>query len=120
RLESDLGKRLPDGDGVWAESWEIVDHAEHASRVTNGPLAGRDLAAITAEHPEWLLGADLAGGASGGRRALPLLLKYLDCQRVLSVQVHPDDAYAQRMTPPDLGKTEAWYIVAADPGAVLY
>jgi mannose-6-phosphate isomerase len=49
-----------------------------------------------------------------------LLLKYLDCQNVLSVQVHPDDAYGLQMASPDLGKTEAWYIIDAEPGSVLY
>jgi mannose-6-phosphate isomerase len=50
----------------------------------------------------------------------PLLLKYLDCQNVLSVQVHPDDAYGSQMKTPDLGKTEAWYIIDAQPGSLLY
>lgn len=113
KLQAALGKNLP-ADGVWAESWEIVDHAEHSSQILNGPLAGTSLRQLAQIHPTWLHGREASGGA------LPLLLKYLDCQRVLSVQVHPDDAYARRMDPPDLGKTEAWYIIAAEPGAVLY
>ena len=112
KLQAALGKNLPT-DGVWAESWEIVDHAEHSSQILNGPLAGSSLRQLSQTHPTWLHGREANG-------ALPLLLKYLDCQRVLSVQVHPDDAYAGRMAPPDLGKTEAWYIIAAEPDAVLY
>lgn len=112
KLNTVLGKTLPDS-GVWAESWEIVDHDEHQSLVKNGDFAGQTLRAISKSHPEWLFG-------DPNTIHLPLLLKYLDCQRVLSVQVHPDDAYALKMTPPDLGKTEAWYIVDAEPGAVLY
>ncbi|QDV27157.1 putative mannose-6-phosphate isomerase GmuF [Aureliella helgolandensis] len=114
RLASDLGKPLP-VEGVWAESWEIIDHPHHSSIVANGPLAGQSLHTILSQAPEWLLGT-----AAQQFTSLPLLLKYLDCQRDLSVQVHPDDAYAQAMTPPDLGKTEAWYIVAAEPNSVLY
>lgn len=112
KLADLLGKELP-AEGAWAESWEIIDHPEHQSMVTNGALAGQTLRQITRDSKQWLLG-DFDGDA------LPLLLKYLDCQRVLSVQVHPDDAYGKQMTPPDLGKTEAWYIVAVEPGAVLY
>ncbi len=112
KLESVLGKPLP-ADGVWAESWEIVDHAEHQSVIRNGVLAGHSLRQLSATHPQWLFG-------DSQEPRLPLLLKYLDCQRVLSVQVHPEDAYGQQMSPPDLGKTEAWYIVDAEPGAVLY
>lgn len=114
RLQSVLGKKLPDTDGVWAESWEIVDHPEHSSRISNGPLAGKDLRTLAETEPQWLF------GAGSPLTSLPLLLKYLDCQRVLSVQVHPDDRYAQQMSPPDLGKTEAWVILDAQPGSVLY
>lgn len=112
RLGTALGKAIPT-DGEWAESWEIVDHPQQQSRIVGGPANGMTLTDLATQHSQWLF---------GNRRltSVPLLLKYLDCQRVLSVQVHPDDAYAQKMTPPDLGKTEAWYIVAADPGALLY
>jgi mannose-6-phosphate isomerase len=48
------------------------------------------------------------------------LLKFLDAAQKLSVQVHPDDARAARLTPPDLGKTEAWVILEAEPGSVIY
>ncbi len=112
-LQTKLGKQLPP-NGVWAESWEIIDHPEHQSMINNGELTGKTLRDVTTNDREWLLGGNCPS------HALPLLLKYLDCQRVLSVQVHPDDDYAQKMSPPDLGKTEAWYIVAAEEGAVLY
>ncbi len=128
QLASELGKNIP-ATGVWAESWEIVDHPEHSSLIVNGAFAGKTLSQVIAAEREWLLGgyldsesrATMGGGLDSESRAtLPLLLKYLDCQRVLSVQVHPDDSYALRMSPPDLGKTEAWVIIAAQPGAVLY
>lgn len=113
-LETVLGKTLP-GEGVWAESWEIVDHNEHQSVICNGELAGQSLRDLTQDQPDWLFGT-----LSNRPDSLPLLFKYLDCQRVLSVQVHPDDNYGKQMSPPDLGKTEAWYIVSAEPGSKLY
>ncbi len=113
-LATRLNKSLP-ADGVWAESWEVVDHPEHESLVTNGHLAGRTLGELMRADPQWLV-----GNATAVAGRFPLLLKYLDCNRVLSVQVHPDDEYGLKMSPPDLGKTEAWYIIDAQPGAVLY
>ena len=54
------------------------------------------------------------------QQQFPLLFKFLDCQRNLSVQVHPNDAQGAELDPPDLGKTEAWVIVGAEPGSCLY
>ncbi len=115
-LADRLGKDLPD-DGVWAESWEIIDHPHHQSRILNGPLSGLTLRDLIERSPEWLIGS---ASHNAGIASVPLLLKYLDCQQVLSVQVHPDDSYALKMHPPDLGKTEAWYIVDAHSDAILY
>jgi mannose-6-phosphate isomerase len=50
----------------------------------------------------------------------PLLVKFLDAATALSVQVHPDDARAARLDPPDAGKTEAWVVVEAAPGSTIY
>ncbi len=113
RLGEQLGK--PIGDAAdYAESWEIVDHGDDQSIVDGGPLSGKTLAELIATRREWLL------GKSAGEGPFPLLLKYLDCNRVLSVQVHPDDKYATAMARPDLGKTEAWYVVTSDPGSLIY
>ena len=113
RLGQQLGKPIgPESD--YAESWEVVDHRHDQSTVENGPLAGQTLAELIADHRNWLLGDDVPQGS------FPLLLKYLDCNRVLSVQVHPCDEYGSQMEPPDLGKTEAWYIVAAEPDSLIY
>jgi len=124
RLSTKLGKNLP-SEGIWAESWEIVDHPQGQSVVQGGPWDGWSLGKLLSEHRQAILGepvkapiSELSGAAHLDR--FPLLLKYLDCQNVLSVQVHPDDAYGLRMATPDLGKTEAWYIVDAQPGAILY
>lgn len=113
RLASELGQSLPDGDH-FAESWEIVDHGGDQSVVAAGPLAGKTLHELVTKHGEALFGRDHP------QRRFPLLLKFLDAQRTLSVQVHPNDAQAAHLDPPDLGKTEAWVVLAADPGAKIF
>ncbi|MEY4178545.1 MAG: putative mannose-6-phosphate isomerase YvyI [Planctomycetota bacterium] len=123
RLETVLGKTLPPGED-YAESWEIVDRDGDQSRVVAGTLAGATLGELIERFPQELLGSSYmaAHEARGGsaRPRFPLLLKFLDAQRDLSVQVHPDDVRAARLDPPDLGKTEAWVILQANPGACLY
>lgn len=112
-----LGDRLgkPIGaDNNYAESWEVVDHGNDQSVVSAGPLRGKSLSELIRDDAQWLLGDQHASDS------FPLLLKYLDCNRVLSVQVHPDDAYGAKMDPPDLGKTEAWYVVDAKPDSLVY
>ena len=59
-------------------------------------------------------------GRHAPRAVFPLLFKFLDACRDLSVQVHPDDARAAKLSPPDLGKTEAWYVVDCVPGSRVY
>ena len=113
RLATELGKPIGDGDD-YAESWEVVDHGVDQSVVSDGPLKGTTLAELVAKHGEALLGMDYP------QTGFPLLWKFLDAHRVLSVQVHPDDARASQLVPPDRGKTEAWVVLAADPGSVLY
>lgn len=124
RLATKLGKNLP-AEGIWAESWEIVDHPQGQSIVQAGPWQGWSLGQLVQEHPVAILGSRSYSSIGSARPAeaisrFPLLLKYLDCQNVLSVQVHPDDAYGSQMRTPDLGKTEAWYIIDAQPGSLLY
>ena len=113
RLATELGKSIGDGDD-YAESWEVVDHGGDQSVVSEGPLKGTTLAELVAKHGEALLGIDYP------QTGFPLLWKFLDAHRVLSVQVHPDDERASQLVPPDRGKTEAWVVLAADPGSVLY
>jgi mannose-6-phosphate isomerase len=113
RRLAELGKRLGDGPH-YAESWEIVDHGDDQSIVAAGPLAGATLHDLAVRH----------GAALFGRhhplRQFPLLFKFLDCQRTLSVQVHPNDEQAGQLDPPDMGKTEAWVVLAAEPGSRIY
>jgi mannose-6-phosphate isomerase len=98
----------------YAESWELSDYHDQVSVVTDGPLAGTSLRDLVRSRPLELLGA-----AVGPREMFPLLVKFIDANQDLSVQVHPDDEKGRRLAN-DSGKTEAWVIVAADPGSVIY
>jgi mannose-6-phosphate isomerase len=113
RLGTVLGKPIGEGND-YAESWEIADHEHGQSIVANGPLAGASLHELVTTRGEELL------GRHHPQSRFPLIFKYLDCQRDLSVQVHPDDAAAANLTPPDLGKTEAWVVLHAEPGSRIY
>ncbi|QDT12566.1 type I phosphomannose isomerase catalytic subunit [Planctomycetes bacterium K23_9] len=115
RLGETLGKPIGD-QGDYAESWEVVDHGADQSIVVGGDAAGKSLQQLVHQHADWLLGKHRADSTG----QFPLLLKYLDCNRVLSVQVHPDDQYGAQMPVPDRGKTEAWYIVASEPDSLIY
>ena len=107
-LATMLGKGLPPDTPI-GETWE----AWEGCRVENGRWQGMTLAAAIDRDP-----AGVLGGATPGRR-LPLLFKFIDAQDDLSVQVHPDDAQARVMEDYSFGKTEAWYILHAAPGARL-
>ncbi|MEN6557384.1 MAG: type I phosphomannose isomerase catalytic subunit [Thermoguttaceae bacterium] len=113
RFETVLGKRLPSGDD-WSESWEISDHDADQSEVEFGPLAGATLNRLVAQRGEELLGRDHP------QWRFPLLIKFLDGRQTLSLQVHPNDAQAAKLSPPDLGKTEVWVVLQAEPDSVIY
>ncbi|QDU95194.1 type I phosphomannose isomerase catalytic subunit [Lignipirellula cremea] len=113
RLETVLDKRLGDGDD-FAEAWEVVDHGDDQSVVTAGPLAGKTLHQLVTEQGPSLLGRHYP------QTQFPLLFKFLDAHKHLSVQVHPDDAGGALLDPPDLGKTEAWIVMHAEPDSLLY
>ncbi|PHS11646.1 MAG: mannose-6-phosphate isomerase [Blastopirellula sp.] len=113
RLGEVLNKPIGD-QGIYAESWEVVDHGEDQSIVANGPLAGTSLRDLVTQHNAELFGQHAPCDS------FPLLFKFLDAHRDLSVQVHPDDEGGAKLDPPDLGKTEAWVVLAAEPGSKLY
>ena len=113
RFASLFGRDLPPGDD-FAESWEVVDRDADQSVVANGPLAGRPLGDLVRRDGRGML------GRHAGLASFPLLFKFLDACRDLSVQVHPDDSRAARLNPPDKGKTEAWYVIDAAPGSRLW
>jgi len=123
RLHTMLGK--PTGSQPCAESWEICDRPHAQSIVRAGPLAGRSLRELIEQYGPQLLGPtteDIYAPpiACPTNRRFPLLVKFLDAAQTTSVQVHPDDAQAAQWNLPDPGKTEAWIVLAADPGSLIY
>ncbi len=103
------GERLRPGRAPTAEAWVVSEN----DRISSGPLTGLTLAEAAQRH-----GARLVGRRSGGH--FPLLIKLLDCAQWLSLQVHPDDARAVELEGPgQSGKTEAWHVLEAAPGARL-
>ena len=92
---------------IVAESWELSTHPDGISRINNELLSE-----YLKENPQIL-------GAKCKENDSPLLIKYIDAKGKLSIQVHPDDAYA-RMNEHDNGKTELWYVVEADENAYIY
>ncbi len=106
------GRRLRPGL-LTAEAWVVYE----GDRILSGRLKGRTLGDIAGEHGAALLGAR-AVARSGSR--FPLLIKLLDCAEWLSLQVHPNDQQAKELEGPGhFGKTEAWHVLEAAPGAQL-
>ena len=113
RLETVLGKHIgPEPD--YAESWEVSDHRDDQSLVCAGAYEGWPLSRLVQEQNLPLL------GRHAGRTQFPLLVKFLDANDALSVQVHPDDRLAKEFDPTENGKTEAWVILDAEPDSRLY
>jgi len=95
-----------------AESWELSCHKDGGSIIDSGEFAGMPLTDFIKEHP------DALGSNCSRFEYFPVLIKLIDAKDNLSVQVHPDDAYAKRVEG-EYGKTEMWYIVDCDEGAQL-
>lgn len=95
-----------------AESWELSCHKDGQSIIAQGEYRGKTLSCYIAENPSAL------GTACGKFGAFPVLIKLIDAKEKLSVQVHPDNEYAERAEG-EFGKTEMWYIVDCDEGAEL-
>lgn len=112
RLKREFGKAELPQDPL-AETWECSTHPDGPSWVASGPERGLTLGEWVAAHPEYL---GSSPSVSGG---IPVLVKFIDARENLSVQVHPDDAYAAREENGQAGKTEMWYVVDAEPGAKL-
>ncbi|MGD9689575.1 MAG: type I phosphomannose isomerase catalytic subunit [Phycisphaerales bacterium] len=125
RALADLGKELPSPTARYGESWELADMASTSpsgagggsarSVIASGAMAGRTLSEVIR-----VWGGDLMGDVqltpSGD---FPLLVKFLDARENLSVQTHPSPDFARRHPDAHL-KTECWYILDCDPGAVIY
>lgn len=102
-------------DGV-GESWEISGLKESNSIVSNGFLSGKTLIEIIQLYKEQLVGRRVYKKFGD---TFPLLIKFIDAQENLSIQVHPDDKLAKKLHN-SFGKTEMWYVVQAQPDAFLY
>jgi len=112
-LERVLGKSLPP-DQVIGESWEVADVPEGTSSIAGGPLEGASLREVMERFGDRLL---------PGRRGeqFPLLVKFIDAQEDISIQVHPDADTCRRCFPAERSKNETWLIVHVEPGgAVLH
>lgn len=109
-----FGKHLPAGDSGIGESWELSSHPLHVSRVAHGTLAGRQLSEVWETERESLVGCRYVGP-----ERFPLLIKLLNCEEPLSVQVHPGDGDSKRLGLGDPGKCEAWVVLEASPHARL-
>ena len=107
------GERLKPGFSPIAEQWAVYE----SNKILNGRYAGKTLAEVTAECSVSLLGNKF-GGSQDAR--FPLLIKLLDCNQWLSLQVHPNDAKAIELEGPgQVGKSEAWYFIDADTQAEI-
>lgn len=109
-------KGMEPNDEPIGESWEVSAVPSSTSIVANGPWAGKLLTEVIDEAPEDILGKAV-NKKYGGK--LPLLVKFIDAKRDLSIQVHPNDEMAQREHG-KMGKSEMWYVIRADEGSYLY
>lgn len=94
------------------ESWELADLPQDKSIIMNGSLAGKKINEVLEQYPEEIIGSSYKG-------QFPLLIKILDAQDILSVQVHPDKETCKKMGKGN-PKTECWYIIAAEADAYIY
>ncbi|MDO4575139.1 MAG: class I mannose-6-phosphate isomerase [Planctomycetia bacterium] len=111
-LSKHFGRALPQATHM-AESWEVSGHPDGISVVANGPLTGMPMTELMARYRQELLGTH----ASSSR--FPLLVKFLDAQHQLSVQVHPNRQYVEENAFDDFEKAEAWVVLRVNPGSRL-
>ncbi len=114
---NDVFKRSSFPRGKVAESWEVVDHENGGSVISNGPFAGISLHEIASSRPEGIFGIESHLFDRFGR--FPLMLKYISAEEMTSVQVHPKEMRARELGYPDTGKSEAWVVVDAAPDSVM-
>lgn len=114
RLAGLLTKPLPAHDPV-GEAWILSDRDDHPSKVTDGPLKGKTIKQLFEGSSEQLM-----GNFANRFKRFPLLLKFLDCQKVLSVQVHPSDKLKKYIPAGESGKTEAWVVLETGKKPIIY
>ncbi len=112
KLREVFGKDLPPDQKI-GESWELADLPQDKSVIANGELKGKTLISAINQYPVEITGEPYF------ESPFPLLIKFLDAQDFLSVQVHPDKQTVERMGQGQ-PKTECWYIILAEPDAVIY
>jgi len=111
KLKSAFGRNTPEGN--IGESWEVSDYGKDISITTNSDYSNKSFREIYQSYTKEVLGPNFSN------QHFPLLVKIIDAKEKLSVQVHPDDAYAEKYDPASAGKKECWLVLAADPGAEL-
>lgn len=111
RLNDDFAKNI--NLFPLAETWECSTHPDGPSIVASGEFCGMSLKEVLFEHPEYL------GTHVRPRGDLPILIKLIDANKDLSIQVHPDDTYAMKYEHGQLGKSEMWYVLDATRDAKL-
>lgn len=114
RLSHLLSKPLPKDEPV-GEAWLLSDRKDHASKVTDGPLKGSTITELMKKFPN-----EIMGKVGNDFDHFPLLLKFLDCNEVLSVQVHPSDDQTDYIPKGDTGKTEAWVVLETGDDSRIY
>lgn len=105
RLNDDFAKNI-DMEPL-AETWECSTHPDGTNIIASGEFAGMPLTKVLKEHPEFI------GTHPEVKNGLPILIKFIDAKKDLSVQVHPDDGYAKEHEGGQLGKSEMWYVLDA-------
>lgn len=115
KLREEYGKKID--LTPLAETWECSVHPDGQSEVTNGNFSGKTLSEVLELHPEYLgTKVEQSQGCKG--KELPILVKFIDAKKDLSIQVHPDDDYA-KIHEHQNGKTEMWYVVDVEENASL-
>ncbi len=108
-----INKNIP--QEITAESWELSTHEDGVSVVSNGELKEKTLNKLINKYGVEILGTNVYDKY----RDMPILIKFIDAQKDLSVQVHPDDRYAIKYENGQNGKTEMWYILDAEENSNL-
>ncbi|QAA83095.1 mannose-6-phosphate isomerase [Aequorivita sp. H23M31] len=114
RLEHILSKPLPEKENI-GEAWILSDRDDFSSKVIDGKLKGKTITDLMKEY-----GYEIMGKLGNDFERFPLLLKFLDCHAVLSVQVHPSDGQTEYIPKGDSGKTEAWVVLETADDSRIY
>ncbi len=113
RLNYDFSKNID--MSPLAETWECSTHPDGPSFVASGEYESMSLVDVLKKHPEYL------GTHPVSKAELPILIKFIDAKKDLSVQVHPNDEYALKHEHGQMGKTEVWYVLdATDDAKLIY